>query len=697
VKTIGFALILVLFVGGTVFASEMTVEEWLQYNQQVADMMQQFTEQVQSGEIPPMKCATPIFANLMLTQPKGLNLKPLYPGREDTMSFTYATNHFFLHYTNTGANAVYHYSTQTIEPGIPDYIVMSGRILDSVWNHTVGDLGFHAPLSDGFYNGGGNGLFDVYFINAGFYGATAPDIIVDSIPCYIATAFMFLENDYAESYFHDYNDNPLEAIRVSAAHEFTHACQFALDLQEVDGTEADPSFAWMEMTATAMEEEHYPNVNDYVKNYIIFFYDYPSWSLRTGTNKGSGTDALGRANYARNLHQYGSAVFPIYLGARFSPQIIAEIWNRCGQVPGPNWIQATDASVRAASSDTMTVQDAFQEFATWNLFTSMKRARPGYFRDAILYDTVNLAARLTNFPASVNVADKNRPDSWGANYIILENVSAMDSGLAVTFTPDDTQPWGMTIVEYHDNPLLDISVQQVRYDTLTGPILIDDAADYDKIALIPEVLGGNAVLVDYSLGVTPQREGLYLPNGGETLIAGSSYQIWWYFESADDSAKIELSLDNGASWKDVAVTKNDLTYEWAVPDTPSDECLIRISAYPSGNPSFVSDEPFSIQSATRQVDIYPNPAWVQNTPEMYFRGRYNVAESSNMGEMSVTILTLAGEKVRELKKADNQQAGVVVASWDYTNESGKTVAAGPYLALFKFEGETTLKKFVVMR
>jgi len=690
---------IILWAGTTVFASEMTAEEWQQHYQQVSDMLQQRAEQVANGEALPIKCATPIFLNLQMTRPPGVLLKPLDWERRDDLPFTYAADHFYLHYTNTGTDAIYQYSTQTIEPGVPDYIVMAGRILDSVWNHTVGDLGFTAPISDGYYNNGagggngGNGLFDVYFVNLGYYGATVRDSIKTSSPTYTGTGYMFLENDYAN--FPGYETNRLDALRVTAAHEFTHACQFALDLQEVEVFQSHPSYAWMEMSAVFMEEEHYPQINDYI-NYLPYFYPVPSWSIRTGTDLTNGTDSLGRLNDTKFYHPYGAAVFPIYLGAKFGPEIVTDIWNRCGQVAGPNWIAATDAAVRAASGNTMTLQDAFQEFATWNLFTR-QRARPGYFHDAILYDTVHLAARLTTYPATVNVTDKDRPDNLGSNYIILDNVAAVDSGLAVTFNPDNTQPWGITVVKFHDNPAESTSIQQIKYDTLTGPIIIADAADFDKIALIPEVLGGNAVLVDYSLSVTPLREGIFLPGGGEVLYAGASFNIWWYSVTADDSVKIELSLDNGATWKDIAVTKNDFVYEWTIPDTPSNECLIRVSAYPSGDPSFISENTFSIQSTQRMVDIYPNPAWVQNYPEMYFRGRYNIGESNHKGEMTVTILTLAGEKVKELQKADEQQAGVVVASWDYTNESGKTVAAGPYLALFNFQGETTLKKFVVLR
>lgn len=300
------------------------------------------------------------------------------------MSFTYASDHFYLHFTNNGPNAIYEYDEQTLEPGVPDYIVHAARILDSIWNHTVGDLGFPAPLSDGYYNGGGNGLMDVYFINVAAYGATVRDSIQVTLPL-TATAYIFLENDYQN--FPGYENNRLDALRVAAAHEFSHTIHFSLDLQELDGPLDDPSPAWMEMSATFMEEEHYPAINDYF-NYLIFFFDVPQWSIRTGTFKTSPT-----INYWRNMHMYGSVVFPIFLARKFGTQIVRDIWIGCGTEAGGNWVPSTDAAIRAASNDTLDLQDMYQEFALWTFFTR-QRNRPGFFPDGVQYDSVNLAARV---------------------------------------------------------------------------------------------------------------------------------------------------------------------------------------------------------------------------------------------------------------------------------------------------------------
>jgi len=677
-----------LVTSGALAAAEMTADQWLQENAAVTAMFTEASQQLARGEGGPIKCATPILNGLLSSRPAGVFFKPLFTDREDTMSFTYTTDHFYLHYTGTGANRVYLFDQQTIVPGVPDYIVNAGRILDSVWAHTVGTLGLRAPISDGYYNGGGNGLMDVYIIDIPAYGATVRDSIQLTIPL-TATAYMFLENDYQG--FPGYESNRLNALRVSAAHEFFHTVQFAIDITELEGTGPNQNPAWIEMSATFMEEENYPLINDYY-GYLLFFYDVPQWSVRTGTISSSG-----ELNYWRNLHMYASVVFPIFLSKKFGSSIIKDIWDGCGRKSGANWWLAADTAIQNASADAHNLQDMFQEFALWNLFTKQRARTGSYFPDAQFYDSVNLAARVTTYPATVHVSDSAQPDNLGANYVMLDNLSSASSGLAVVLTPDETQPWGITIVGLHNNAGLPVSVQNYRYDTLAGPIVIPNVPDFDRIAVIVSVLGGNATQVEYSLTINPMGEGVLQPNGGDSLYVGAPYEIRWFFPGVGDSAVIDLSTNNGQTWSTVTKTANDLVYEWTVPNASSDSCLVRVTVTDPSGASDTSDNVFSIRSgrANFVYDPFPNPAWVEKHDHMYFKAEYQVSEANPIADMTVTIMTLAGEKVRRLHNVSS--SGAVIMSWDFTNEEGETVAAGPYLAVIQFAGETTIKKFVVLR
>jgi hypothetical protein len=60
------------------------------------------------------------------------------------------------------------------------------------------------------------------------------------------------------------------------------------------------------------------------------------------------------------------------------------------------------------------------------------------------------------------------------------------------------------------------------------------------------------------------------------------------------NVKIEYSSNNGNSWeKIVASWPNNGSYDWTVPDNPSDKCLVRVSEI-DGEPSDVSNEVFTI-------------------------------------------------------------------------------------------------------
>jgi len=668
---------------GNLQAGEMTAADWQKYYDDVAARFEELSAAIHRGEAEPIKCATPILNAQAFSQPKGVETFLQYPGREDTLSETYGTDHFLLHYTGTGLHRVYQYDIQTIVSGVPDYIVMAGRICDSVWNHTCGALGFTTPLSDG--TNGGDGRLDIYFIDFAAYGATVNEQVLATDPP-TATAYMFLENDYQE--FPGYESNRLNALRVSMAHEFFHAVQFAIDISELEVHGSDLNTAWMEMSATYMEEEHYDQINDYF-NYLPFFYKVSQWSVRTGSLQ----------DYLENMHMYGSVVFPIFLSKRFGSGIIKAIWDGCGTQAGSNWLPSMDAAIKSASGNASDLPDEFQEFALWNLFTR-QRAKPSiYFPDGSDYDTVNLAARVTKFPATVSPHDTLKPDNLGANYIIFENTASLPSGLAVSFSANKANAWGITAVGMQNNINLPIRFEHVKYDTVTSMINVPWANEYDRLALIITVLDGNDLAQPYSFVASPMVEGVSQPKGGEVWYSGHTYDIAWYLPGAGDSVSIEYSTDAGASWIEIAAsTPNDLSYAWKVPETPSDSCLVKVTDLLIPDTTAQSDSVFSIVSSADEIsEPFPNPAWIQKHEGVYFKGTYKAGSSG--GAMSVIIMTLAGEKVKELLNEPEVRytPGEALAEWNFTNSDGRVVAAGPYLAVIKFQGKTVVKKFVVLK
>jgi hypothetical protein len=85
------------------------------------------------------------------------------------------------------------------------------------------------------------------------------------------------------------------------------------------------------------------------------------------------------------------------------------------------------------------------------------------------------------------------------------------------------------------------------------------------------------------------------PNGGESWAAGTVHDITWKTIGKIAKVKIEISIDKGSTWSDViAATANDGSHAWTIPNTPSSQCLVRISDTANTNIKDTSNAVFSI-------------------------------------------------------------------------------------------------------
>lgn len=96
------------------------------------------------------------------------------------------------------------------------------------------------------------------------------------------------------------------------------------------------------------------------------------------------------------------------------------------------------------------------------------------------------------------------------------------------------------------------------------------------------------------------------PNGGETWMVGTSYNITWTTTGTVGNVKIQYSTNNGTSWSWITTTTaNDGSHPWTVPDTASTTCLIRVSET-DDIPFDVSDATFSIAQPSSITLTSPN-------------------------------------------------------------------------------------------
>jgi hypothetical protein len=266
----------------------------------------------------------------------GVGLKPTHPAAASPLAAqarpalsgderTYGTDHFLIHYTFVGVDAVP--SLDRDSSGTPDWIEDVGRAMETIRRVEVDHLGWPAPLPD--HGEGGDTRFDVYMMelfSKGLAGYVSPDGgFVGDNPNTVrheqsaAYGFLVLDNDFI-----DPNPPaglkvwpPSDWMRIVAAHEFNHMLQIS-----ITGTHAMQW--WFESTANWMETEVFPNLPDNLLSAGAVFKSPDTCLLRYG----------GVNRVESGLHWYGMWVFDEMLAEEYGPGIILDIWLRMGDSAG---------------------------------------------------------------------------------------------------------------------------------------------------------------------------------------------------------------------------------------------------------------------------------------------------------------------------------------------------------------------------
>ncbi len=174
-------------------------------------------------------------------------------------------------------------------------------VLNQVYQLEVGQLGFRRPVADKKH--GGNSKFDVYLkdLPTGLYGFCVPEYYKPGSRK-VASGYCVIDNDFSRT---EFDGRPLANLKVTLAHEFFHAIQFAYDIND------DP---WIyESTATWMEERFVDSANDN-RQY-----------LRLGQVRLS---HIPLDTFADPGIHYGNWVWWEYLSSRFGNDIVRKVWSR---------------------------------------------------------------------------------------------------------------------------------------------------------------------------------------------------------------------------------------------------------------------------------------------------------------------------------------------------------------------------------
>jgi hypothetical protein len=127
------------------------------------------------------------------------------------------------------------------------------------------------------------------------------------------------------------------------------------------------------------------------------------------------------------------------------------------------------------------------------------------------------------------------------------------------------------------------------------------------------------------------------PNGGESWEVGTAHNITWTTIGTASNIKVEYSTNGGISWTEVITSTSDTgSYSWTIPNTPSSNCKVKLTAYYDSGSSTTdeSDGNFSIVPPGQlQVVINPQEAidagaqWKIKTEENWHNGGETVSYS----------------------------------------------------------------------
>ena len=246
--------------------------------------------------------------------------------------------------------------TDTDADGIPDRVETTAAVLEEVWAAEVTTLGYRPPKSDlTSPNHGPDGRLDVYLADIGpeLYGYCTtddPNAFDEGYPYWDVSAYCVLDDDHAPDQFP--STSGLEALQVTAAHEFFHAVQFAYDWFE------DP---WLlEGTAAWIEDEVYDDVDDDLQ----YLPESPLRRPDVPIDRGRGGFEYGAWIFWRFLSEYFGS------GGVRDPSIIRRIWELAdGSAAGPDLFSARAAAAAVAEREWQ-LRWAVADFGVWNVAPS---------------------------------------------------------------------------------------------------------------------------------------------------------------------------------------------------------------------------------------------------------------------------------------------------------------------------------------
>jgi hypothetical protein len=196
---------------------------------------------------------------------------------------------------------------------------------------------------------------------------------------------------------------------------------------------------------------------------------------------------------------------------------------------------------------------------------------------------------------------------------------------------------------------------------------------------------------------TPPAVTVQSPNGGETLVGGTTAPLTWLATDPSGVAHVDLALsrDGGATFTPIAAGEaNDGVYPWIVTTPATVQALLRVTAVDgAGNTgSDVSNARFSIAFASTAVPDLPLEFALTGVVPNPVVGRASIGYAlPRAGHVRLAVADLQGRTLAVLVDGE-RPAGRHSAGWDVTG-----APAGIYFLRCEAAGKVATRRFAVTR
>jgi Family of unknown function (DUF6055) len=388
------------------------------------------------------------------------------------LSDTVVTQHFVLHYTRQGNNAVP--AQDADRNNIPDFIDVAAESWEYVWDREINQLKYPAP------KGTPEQKFHVYYRDFFYYGVTYVENVevepsLGSVTLGTASGYIEVENDF---YGFPPNDEDAlgavirsGALKVTQAHEFMHASQFNINVYQS---------GWLfESHATWAEDAVYDGINDW-HWYINRFLSRPDLPLF-------------------NRYVYGSAYFQNYLSETYGLDAPRKVWEAAKRYTAPEAVRI--AGFGGSWENMKLFAPAEYLFGISDFTTDPLSSIP---------QPVNrIRATYSTYPVNVTVPPSTNKEAnlapWGLGANFVEFLAGSSKGtLTLTFEGSAGVEWrvvvALTPVGGRGSP----TVLPMTLTTGAGGVEVSGfGTRWGKAVLMPSIadVAGSAVPYSYSAAV----------------------------------------------------------------------------------------------------------------------------------------------------------------------------------------------------